>query len=81
MKKKGCGSCWAWSDALYTELTKIGYTCRIVEYGTAYANNHRSVQIKNGSEWEDYPYRQTKIPKMAYNTDNSKNGKVIVGGD
>ena len=81
MKKKKCGSCWAWSDALYTELTKKGYTCRIVEYGTAYANNHRSVQIKNGSEWEDYPYRQTDIPKMAYSTDNSKNGKVIVGGD
>ena len=81
MKKKKCGSCWAWSDALYTELTKKGYTCRIVEYGTAYANNHRSVQIKNGGEWEDYPYRQTNIPKMAYNTDNSKNGKVIVGGD
>ena len=81
MKKKKCGSCWAWSDALYTELTKKGYTCRIVEYGTAYANNHRSVQVKNGSDWEDYPYRQTDIPKMAYNTENSKNGKVIVGGD
>ena len=81
MKKKKCGSCWAWSDALYTELTKKGYTCRIVQYATAYASNHRSVQIKNGSDWEDYPYRQTDIPKMAYSTDNSKNGKVIVGGD
>ena len=81
MKKKKCGSCWAWSDALYTELTKKGYTCRIVQYATAYADNHRSVQIKNGSEWEDYPYRKTDIPNMAYSTDNSKNGKVIVGGD
>ena len=81
MKKKKCGSCWAWSDALYTELTKIGYTCRIVEYGTAYADNHRSVQIKEGDSWEDYPYRETNIDKMAYNTDNSKNGKVIRGGD
>ena len=34
MKSKGCGSCWAWSDALFTELTKIGYTCRIVQYAT-----------------------------------------------
>ena len=81
MKKKKCGSCWAWSDALYTELTKIGYKCRIVEYGTAYANNHRSVQIKEGENWVDYPYRETNIDKMAHNTDNSKNGNVIRGGD
>jgi len=81
MKKKKCGSCWAWSDALYTELTKKGYTCRIVQYATSMASNHRSVQVKNGSEWEDYPYRQTKIPNLAYNTSGSKNGKVIVGGD
>ena len=81
MKKKKCGSCWAWSDALYTELTKKGYTCRIVQYATSMSSNHRSVQVKNGSEWEDYPYRQTKIPNLAYNTSGSKNGKVIVGGD
>ena len=82
MKQKKCGSCWAWSDALYTELTKIGYSCRIVEYATSMSNNHRSVQYKNESgQWIDYPYRDTNIPNLAYNTSGSSNGKVIVGGD
>lgn len=62
MKKKGCGSCWAWSGALYTELTNAGYTCRVIEYSTSMARNHRSVQYKNSNgQWVDYPYRKTKI--------------------
>lgn len=82
MKTKKCGSCWAWSDALYTELTKIGYTCRIVEYATSMSSNHRSVQYKNESgQWVDYPYRDTNIPNLAYNTSGSSSGRVIVGGD
>lgn len=82
MKEKKCGSCWAWSDALYTELQKIGYTVRIVEYATSMSSNHRSVQYKDESgQWVDYPYRDTNIPNLAYNTSGSSGGKVIAGGD
>ena len=77
MKQKGCGSCWAWSDALYTELTRIGYTCRIVQYATQYSSRHRSVQIKENGSWNDYPYRSTNIPNLAYNTSGSSSGQVI----
>ena len=77
MKAKGCGSCWAWSDALYTELTRIGYTCRIVQYPTSQSSRHRSVQIKENGAWNDYPYRNTNIPNGAYSTSGSSSGQVI----
>lgn len=70
MKKKGAGSCFAWSGALYTELTKIGVQCRVVQYATSAANNHRSVEIYQNGQWVDYPYRSTNIPKGARNTSN-----------
>ena len=66
MKKVGCGSCWAWSGALYTELKRAGYTVRVIQYPTSAAANHRSVQIQQNGSWEDYPYRQTNIPKHAW---------------
>ena len=81
MKQIKCGDCWAWSDALYTELTRIGYTVRIVQYGTSMASNHIRVQIKENGEWIDYPYRQTNIPKLAYNTSGSANGQVILSSE
>ena len=67
MKQRGCGSCFAWSGALYTELTAKGYTVRVIQYGTSMADNHRSVQVQNNGVWEDYPYRQTTIHKYAWN--------------
>lgn len=79
MKKKGYGSCYAWSGALYTELKAIGYTVRVVQCVTKYSNTHRSVQYKDKSgNWVDYPYRDTKIDKMAWATSGSKNGKVVL---
>lgn len=70
MKKSGSGSCWAWSDALYTELNAAGIKARIIQYATSMASNHRSVQINQGSGWVDYPYRSTNISKYARNTTN-----------
>lgn len=79
MQSKGCGSCWAWSGALWTELHKIGYTVRVVNYATSMSSNHRSVQYKDESgQWQDYPYRDTNIPKLAYSTSGSTNGTVVV---
>lgn len=81
MKKMGCGSCFAWSGALYTELTKAGYTCRVIQYSTSMAANHRSVQYKNSNgQWVDYPYRKTKIytnARYAIAT-SSKPGMTVV---
>ncbi len=76
MKKRGCGSCFAWSGALYTELKKAGYTVRVIQYATSAAGNHRSVQYLNGGTWQDYPYRSTKIPMMARST-SSKPGMFV----
>ena len=77
MKKSGCGSCFAWSGALYTELTAKGYQCRVIQYATSQAGNHRSVQINNNGVWEDYPYRSTNIPRNARNT-SSKPGMFVI---
>ena len=66
MKQVGCGSCFAWSGALYTELKAKGYTVRVIQYATAYASNHRSVQVNVNGTWEDFPYRQTSIHKYAW---------------
>lgn len=77
MKEKGCGSCFAWSGALYTELTAKGYECRVIQYSTSAAGNHRSVQINVNGNWEDFPYRSTNIPKMARSTD-SKPGMFVI---
>ena len=70
MKKRGCGSCFAWSGALYTELTAKGYKARVVQYSTREASNHRSVEIYDNGQWVDYPYRSTSIPRNARNTSN-----------
>ncbi len=60
MKKSGSGSCYAWSDALYTELNKAGITARIIQYDSGMASNHRSVQLQENGQWVDYPYSQLK---------------------
>ena len=50
------GDCWAMSDWLYNHIKKTGVNCRIIQYETPLANNHRSVQIKSDGEWIDLPY-------------------------
>lgn len=76
MKKNGNGSCYAWSDALYTELNAAGIKARIIQYATSMAKNHRSVQIMENGNWVDYPYRSTNISKYARNT-TSKPGMFV----
>jgi hypothetical protein len=50
------GDCWVMSDWLYKNIKKTGVECRIIQYETSLANNHRSVQIKINGEWMDLPY-------------------------
>jgi hypothetical protein len=50
------GDCWAMSDWLYNHIKKTGVDCRIIQYETSLANNHRSVQIKIDGKWVDLPY-------------------------
>lgn len=69
MKTSGCGSCFAWSGALYTELKAAGYTVRVVQYAaTGGASNHMSVEYNNNGVWTDYPYRSTNIDRLARDT-------------
>lgn len=50
------GDCWAMSDWLYNHIKKTGVDCRIIQYETSMASNHRNVQIKSDGEWVDLPY-------------------------
>jgi len=82
MKKTGHGDCWAFSELIFTELKKYGVSCKIVEYATNYASNHRTVMYKNEKgKWADFPYREygwgTHFDNMLNNTGGSKNGKKI----
>lgn len=66
MKEKGNGSCWAWSDALYTELNAVGIKTRIIQYPwPPYTSAHRSVQVYQNGKWVDYPYGSTNISTNA----------------
>lgn len=79
MKKRGCGSCFAWSGALYTELKKIGVTVRVIQYDSGMSSNHMSVQYKNESgQWVDYPYRETNIPNLARSTTRKPGCHVVL---
>ena len=82
MKKTGSGDCWAFSDLIYTELKKYGISCKIVQYGTGYSDNHRSVLYLNAqNKWVDFPYREygwnTRYNNMLNNTSGSKRGSLI----
>lgn len=82
MKSSGYGDCWAFSDFIFTRLKERGVSCKIVQYGTQYADNHRSVMYKDGNgNWVDFPYREygwnTKYNNMLNNTAGSKSGTVI----
>ena len=54
----GGGDCWAMSDYLYQKLTAAHVHARIIQYATAYASNHRSVQCYYNGAWVNVPYRQ-----------------------
>lgn len=78
MKKSGSGDCWAFSDLIFTELKKYGVSCKIVQYATQYADNHRSVLYKDEkNKWQDFPYREYNWNKMLNNTSGSKKGSKI----
>lgn len=82
MKKTGHGDCWGFSDLIFNELKSYGVTCKIVQYATGMADNHRSVMYKNkNKEWADFPYREygwaSKYNNMLNNTSGSKHGSRI----
>ena len=82
MKRTGHGDCWGFSDLIYKMLTKFGVKCKIMEYDSGYADNHRSVAYMNSkNQWVDFPYREygwnTRYNNMLNNTSNSLSGKTI----
>lgn len=82
MKKAGYGDCWAFSDLIFTELSKYGVSCKIVEYVTNESPAHRSVLYKNAKgKWVDFPYREygwgTKYNNMLNNTSASKSAGYV----
>ena len=71
MKKAGHGDCWAFSDAIFTELKKLKVACRICEYDSGIASNHRTVVYKNAdNQWVNFPYKKYGLDRMLYPTDN-----------
>jgi hypothetical protein len=75
--KYGSGDCWAMSDYLFKKFKAAGIKSRIVQYATAYASNHRSVQLYQNGSWVDVPYRTYGFNLMFNNTSGSKSGSVI----
>lgn len=66
--RAGGGDCWAMSEYLFNELTKAGIKARIIQYATAYAPNHRTVQYFKDGRWIDLPYRSYPINMLFWNT-------------
>ncbi len=66
-----CGDCWAMSAYLYNKLTAAGIHSKIIQYGTEYASNHRSVQYYKDGCWYDVPYRAWGFNSMFRNTQSS----------
>ena len=65
MKKSGRGDCHAFSDLIFTELKKRKVACRIYEYNSGVASNHRSVVYKNAKgQWTNFPYEKYGLNKM-----------------
>jgi len=86
MQSVGYGDCWAFSEFIFTKLKGYGVSCRIVQYDSGYAGNHRSVlYLDANGEWKDFPYREygwsEKYDRMLNNTSNSKNGSIISSFD
>ena len=82
MKSCGYGDCWAFSEFIFTRLKERGVSCKIVEYATSMASNHRTVMYKDANDnWVDFPYREygwnTRYDNMLNNTSGSSSGAVI----
>lgn len=82
MKQVGYGDCWAFSELIFSELKRYGISCKIVQYATDMASNHRTVMYKDASgNWVDFPYRQygwnTQYNNMLNNTGRSSSGATI----
>jgi len=73
----GGGDCWAMSDYLYKQFTASHVRARILQYSTAYASNHRSVQYLEGGTWKDAPYRTYFSTDLFNNTSGTAYGSVI----
>lgn len=78
MERIGAGDCWAMSAYLYKKMRAAGIHARIIEYGTAYSSNHRSVQYLKNNSWVNAPYRTYFSTNMFNNTQSS--GEVIAQG-
>lgn len=78
VKQTGSGDCFGASDLIACELKSLGVKTKIVQYGTAYADNHRSVlyQDKDGT-WKDFPYRTYGFNTLFNNTAGSASGSPI----
>lgn len=70
--------CWAMSDYLYGQMTAAGIPSRIVQYGTSYSPNHRSVQVYQNGAWTDISY--AGYDKM-YKATSSKPGMTVVASN
>ena len=82
MKRTGHGDCWGFSDLIYNMMKKYGIKCKISEYDSGYADNHRSVlYVNTKGEWVNFPYREygwnTKYNNMLNDTGGSYGGHVI----
>lgn len=82
MKKTGVGDCWGFSDLIYNMLKKQGVKCKIVEYDSGYASNHRSVMYVNSKgKWANFPYREygwgSHFNNMLNDTSGSWHGRII----
>ena len=73
----GSGDCWAMSDYIFKKFKAAKIKSRIVQYATAYASNHRSVQFYKNGSWVDVPYRSYGFSMMFNNTSASRSGSVI----
>ncbi len=73
--KIGAGDCWAMSDYLFKQLKAAKVKARIIQYPTAYASNHRSVQYYTNGAWVNVPYRAYGFNSMFNNVGSS--GTVI----
>lgn len=82
MSSCGYGDCWAFSEFIFIRLKEYGITCKIVEYGTSAASNHRTVMYADTEgNWIDFPYREygwnTRYDNMLNNTSGSASGSVV----
>ena len=80
VKQANAGDCWGVSDLIYTELKSKGVEARVMQYPTAYASNHRSVQYMDKSgEWKNFPYREYGFNSLFNDTDAVNSGEQISG--